>query len=227
MLGLAAQGRRLGDRAGHAVVEVRREPVPDRRREPGLRAAPLRVPHRLPRVQPGGARGGELPHELGRLRVRPGDRRAGGGGAASASPRSPVPVRYFAEASSASFWASCGYGLKILWVVGRYLLHRTGLKRSRRLMTLRGRYHHLGRPGVARRALIAVRVLDIAAGAARPGPGERARRLVGAAGDPVPAPARRRGAARLLVAPAAARARPRRVVAGGSRRTRSCSRSSR
>jgi glycosyltransferase involved in cell wall biosynthesis len=52
----------------------------------------------------------------------------------------PVPVRYFAEASSASFIASCGYGLKILWVVTRYLLHRTGLKRSRRLVSITGRY---------------------------------------------------------------------------------------
>ena len=57
-----------------------------------------------------------------------------------------VPVRYFSEASSASFWASCRYGLRILWVVGRYLLHRTGIKRSRRLMALRGRYHRLGPP---------------------------------------------------------------------------------
>ena len=52
----------------------------------------------------------------------------------------PVPVRYFAEASSASFLASCGYGLKILWVVTRYLLHRTGLKRSRRLISITCRY---------------------------------------------------------------------------------------
>jgi hypothetical protein len=57
-----------------------------------------------------------------------------------------VPVRYFAEASSASFFASCGYGLKILWVVTRYLLDRFGLKSSRRLQTLRGRYSRLG-PG--------------------------------------------------------------------------------
>jgi glycosyltransferase involved in cell wall biosynthesis len=55
-----------------------------------------------------------------------------------------VPVRYFPEASSASFFASCGYGLKILWVVTRYLLHKSGLKRSRRLQTLRGRYSRLG-----------------------------------------------------------------------------------
>ena len=57
-----------------------------------------------------------------------------------------VPVRYFPEASSASFFASFGYGLKILWVVTRYLLHRFGLKRSRRLQSLRGRYSRLG-PG--------------------------------------------------------------------------------
>ena len=50
----------------------------------------------------------------------------------------PVPVRYFPEASSASFGASCVYGFKILWVVARYLLHRTGIKRSRRLMALAG-----------------------------------------------------------------------------------------
>ena len=57
-----------------------------------------------------------------------------------------VPVRYFPEASSASFSASCVYGLKILWVVTRYLLHRSGVKRSRRLMAIRDRYHRLG-PG--------------------------------------------------------------------------------
>jgi len=52
----------------------------------------------------------------------------------------PVPVRYFPEASSASFGASCVYGLKILWVVTRYLLHRSGLKRSRRLGSIVSRY---------------------------------------------------------------------------------------
>jgi len=61
----------------------------------------------------------------------------------------PVPVRYFAEASSASFSASCVYGLKILWVVARFLLHRSGVKRSRRLQTIRGRYTRL--PGPAGR----------------------------------------------------------------------------
>jgi len=59
----------------------------------------------------------------------------------------PVPVRYFAEASSASFTASCAYGFKILWVVARHLLHRTGLKRSRRLGSIAGRYSRLARPG--------------------------------------------------------------------------------
>jgi glycosyltransferase involved in cell wall biosynthesis len=51
-----------------------------------------------------------------------------------------VPVRYFPEASSASFWASCVYGLKIFWVVTRYFLHSTGIKRSRRLESIGRRY---------------------------------------------------------------------------------------
>ncbi len=41
----------------------------------------------------------------------------------------PVPTRYFAQASSASFLASCRYGLSILGVLARYLLHRTRLVR--------------------------------------------------------------------------------------------------
>ena len=55
-----------------------------------------------------------------------------------------VPVRYFPEASSASFSASCVYGVKILWVVTRYFLHRSGIKQSRRLLPIRDRYHRLG-----------------------------------------------------------------------------------
>jgi glycosyltransferase involved in cell wall biosynthesis len=51
-----------------------------------------------------------------------------------------VPVRYFPEASSAGFFDSCVYGVKILWVVTRYLLHRSGIKRSRRLESIRRRY---------------------------------------------------------------------------------------
>jgi len=56
-----------------------------------------------------------------------------------------VPVRYFPEASSASFSASCVYGMKILWVVTRFLLHWSGLKRSRRLESIHGRYTRLDR----------------------------------------------------------------------------------
>src|SRR6266542_1009258 len=78
--GLAAQGRRLGYRAGHAVVEVPRPPLPDGRRARLLRSPPLRVPHGLPGLQSRGARGRELPDEFRRLRVRPGDHRAGRGG---------------------------------------------------------------------------------------------------------------------------------------------------
>ncbi|HEV2057556.1 MAG TPA: hypothetical protein VGV06_20680 [Methylomirabilota bacterium] len=51
-----------------------------------------------------------------------------------------VTVRYLPEASSAGVFASCGYGLKILWVVTRHSLHASGLKRSRRLLSLRGQY---------------------------------------------------------------------------------------
>src|SRR3989449_3619489 len=51
-----------------------------------------------------------------------------------------VPTRYFPEASSASFWASITYGLSILVLLARYVLHRRGLLRTRRFDSLRGRY---------------------------------------------------------------------------------------
>ncbi len=41
----------------------------------------------------------------------------------------PVPTRYFAEASSVNFRRSVRYGLDVLGVTGRYLLHRAGLRR--------------------------------------------------------------------------------------------------
>lgn len=41
----------------------------------------------------------------------------------------PVSTRYFNEASSISFTGSAVYGLKTLWVAGRYLLHRLHLWR--------------------------------------------------------------------------------------------------
>ncbi|MCS6850377.1 MAG: glycosyltransferase family 2 protein [Gemmataceae bacterium] len=42
----------------------------------------------------------------------------------------PVPVRYFAEASSINFVRSVRYGLGTLGVVGAYWLHRLGVRRS-------------------------------------------------------------------------------------------------
>jgi glycosyltransferase involved in cell wall biosynthesis len=42
----------------------------------------------------------------------------------------PVPVRYFAEASSINFKRSVKYGFGTLNVLGRWWLHRLGLKRS-------------------------------------------------------------------------------------------------
>lgn len=42
----------------------------------------------------------------------------------------PVPARYFDEASSVNFRVSTRYGLLTLWVLLRYLLHRVGLRRN-------------------------------------------------------------------------------------------------
>jgi glycosyltransferase involved in cell wall biosynthesis len=44
----------------------------------------------------------------------------------------PVPTRYFAEASSASFVQSLRYGLEILRVLVQFAVHRSGLVRQRR-----------------------------------------------------------------------------------------------
>jgi len=52
----------------------------------------------------------------------------------------PVPTRYFPAASSASFVQSSVYGLSILWLLARFLLHRAGLARSRKFESLRRRY---------------------------------------------------------------------------------------
>ncbi len=54
-----------------------------------------------------------------------------------------VPTRYFPEASSASFGQSTVYGLKILGLCVRYLLHKGGVWRSRRFESLRARYSKL------------------------------------------------------------------------------------
>jgi len=54
-----------------------------------------------------------------------------------------VPTRYFPDASSASFIASVGYGLRILSVLFWFTLNRRGLRRSRRFDSLRARYTRL------------------------------------------------------------------------------------
>lgn len=52
-----------------------------------------------------------------------------------------VPTRYFAQASSASFVQSSVYGLSILWLLARYLLHRWGVLPQRQFDSLERRYH--------------------------------------------------------------------------------------
>jgi glycosyltransferase involved in cell wall biosynthesis len=61
----------------------------------------------------------------------------------------PVPTRYFPEASSASFWQSSIYGLSILRVLARFWLHKHGIKRDFRLVSLSNRYSRVERPGSA------------------------------------------------------------------------------
>ena len=52
----------------------------------------------------------------------------------------PVPTRYFAQASSASFIQSSIYGLSILTLLARYWMHRTGIRRYLQLESLQRRY---------------------------------------------------------------------------------------
>jgi glycosyltransferase involved in cell wall biosynthesis len=52
----------------------------------------------------------------------------------------PVPTRYFAQASSASFLQSSRYGISILWLLLRYLLHHGGIVRQRQFESLERRY---------------------------------------------------------------------------------------
>lgn len=54
-----------------------------------------------------------------------------------------VPVRYFSEASSASFGQSVVYGLRILVLLLRFLLHRWHVLRARQFESLRARYNRL------------------------------------------------------------------------------------
>jgi glycosyltransferase involved in cell wall biosynthesis len=57
-----------------------------------------------------------------------------------------VPVRYFREASSASFFQSTIYGLRILWLLAKYVLHKSGLHKSRQFQSLHRRYVPAGDP---------------------------------------------------------------------------------
>ena len=52
----------------------------------------------------------------------------------------PVPVRYFPEASSANFFQSMKYGMEILGLLVRYLMHKTHLRRSRQFEVFDKRY---------------------------------------------------------------------------------------
>ena len=52
----------------------------------------------------------------------------------------PVPTRYFAQASSATFVQSSRYGLSILWLLARYGLHASGIFRHRQFESLERRY---------------------------------------------------------------------------------------
>ena len=60
----------------------------------------------------------------------------------------PVPTRYFAEASSATFFQSVRYGLSILWLLVRYAAHSSGIHRSGQFDSLSSRY---GRPPAEQR----------------------------------------------------------------------------
>ncbi|OGQ49114.1 MAG: glycosyl transferase family 2 [Deltaproteobacteria bacterium RIFCSPLOWO2_02_FULL_57_26] len=52
----------------------------------------------------------------------------------------PVPTKYFPEASSAGFIASTIYGLSILLLLGRYLLHRVSLVNLKQFQSFTARY---------------------------------------------------------------------------------------
>jgi glycosyltransferase involved in cell wall biosynthesis len=58
----------------------------------------------------------------------------------------PVPTRYFAQASSASFLQSTVYGSSIVWLLARYLLHRSGVLHQRQFDSLHRRYRSASHP---------------------------------------------------------------------------------
>jgi len=53
----------------------------------------------------------------------------------------PVPTRYFAQASSASFFQSTVYGFSILLLLAKYLMYRWGWGYHRQFDSLQRRYH--------------------------------------------------------------------------------------
>jgi len=53
----------------------------------------------------------------------------------------PVPTRYFAQASSASFFQSTIYGCSILLLLAKYLMYRWGWGYHRQFDSLQRRYH--------------------------------------------------------------------------------------
>jgi len=55
----------------------------------------------------------------------------------------PVPTKYFPEASSAGLVDSTIYGLSILLLLARYLLHRTSLLRQKQFESFLARYRRL------------------------------------------------------------------------------------
>jgi len=57
----------------------------------------------------------------------------------------PVPTRYFAEASSANFSQSVTYGLSVLGLLFKYMLHKAGIWHRKQFDSLGGRYTRVPR----------------------------------------------------------------------------------
>jgi len=54
----------------------------------------------------------------------------------------PVPARYFPEASTAGFFASLLYGMSILLLVVKYLLHQSRIITCKQFNNLSSRYRY-------------------------------------------------------------------------------------
>jgi hypothetical protein len=55
----------------------------------------------------------------------------------------PVPTKYFPEASKASFVDSTIYGVSILMLLGKYILHRVFRLESRQFQSFQARYRRV------------------------------------------------------------------------------------